>query len=205
MLKVCGINNRENLLQVLALEPDFMGFIFFDKSVRNCEIAANDIQQINFGKTKKVGVFVNEPLDKLLQIHDAFGLDYVQLHGNESAKYCERILMRGINYIKVFSIDETFLFEQIKAYQNAAFYLFDTKGDLPGGNGYTFDWNILRKYHGSTRFLLSGGISPEHSLIDLQHINPACIGLDINSKFEVSPGVKDIEKIKHFKRNYELN
>ena len=91
MLKVCGINNRKNLLQVLELKPEFIGFIFFKKSARNCELAANDIQQINFGKTKKVGVFVNEPIVNLIQIYDDYKLDYVQLHGTETAEYCENV------------------------------------------------------------------------------------------------------------------
>lgn len=205
MLKVCGINNRKNLLQVLELKPEFIGFIFFKKSARNCELAANDIQQINFGKTKKVGVFVNEPIVNLIQIYDDYKLDYVQLHGTETAEYCENVLIRGIKFIKVFSIDESFNFEYTNAFVNASFYLFDTKGDLQGGNGYPFNWKILKQYQGITRFLLSGGISPEHGLIDLKQIHQACIGLDINSKFEISPGVKDIEKIKHFKKFYELN
>ena len=205
MLKVCGINNRKNLLQVLDLKPEFIGFIYFKKSTRNCELTANDIQQINFGKTKKVGVFVNEPIVNLIQIYDDYKLDYVQLHGTETAEYCENVLIRGIKFIKVFSIDESFNFEYTNAFVNASFYLFDTKGDLQGGNGYSFDWKILKQYQGITRFLLSGGISPKHRLIDLKQIHQACIGLDINSKFEVSPGVKDIEKIKHFKKFYELN
>ena len=103
-VKVCGLNDVSNITEVLELQPNFMGFIFYDKSARNCTIANNVVRELKLGKTKKVGVFVNEKREKLLQTVNDFGLDYVQLHGGESAVYCKELIASGLKLIKAFSI-----------------------------------------------------------------------------------------------------
>jgi len=163
MLKVCGMNNEQNVLDILALKPDLMGFIFYDRSSRNCTLDSDFIKKTDFGKTKKVGVFVNESISEIKKKYEEYSLDLVQLHGNESTEYCQTISELEIPFIKVFSVDEEFLFEETKGFHLATYFLFDTKGDLPGGNGIEFNWDLLLQYRGSTRFLLSGGIGPEHN------------------------------------------
>jgi phosphoribosylanthranilate isomerase len=198
MLKVCGMNNEQNVLDILVLRPQFLGFIFYNQSSRNCSLDATFIQKTDFGQTKKVGVFVNESISEIKLKHKEYGLDLVQLHGNESEEYCQTISELGISFIKAFSVDEEFSFEETKGFHLATYFLFDTKGDLPGGNGVEFNWDILLQYRGSTRFLLSGGIGPEHNYNAAKAIHAACAGVDINSKFEVSPGNKSVELVKEF-------
>jgi len=186
-------------MSILALKPEMMGFIFYAKSARNCTLSSQFFKNTDFGTTRKVGVFVNESLSKIVKIHKEYQLDLVQLHGSESVEYCMFLKELGINIIKVFSIGDEFDFNETKDFQLATYFLFDTKGKLPGGNGVQFDWKLLSKYRGSTRFLLSGGIGPDHQEFELTGIHAACAGVDINSRFELSPGLKDIELIKEFK------
>ena len=201
-LKVCGMRDSQNIRELLKLQPDYMGFIFFEKSPRN---VGNDLDAqllLSFpDTTQKVGVFVNKPLDSLRAIVRKYKLDYVQLHGDESVEYVGELYADGIKVIKVFSVgNEAFDFNQLKPYKSFVdFFLFDTKGKERGGNGITFDWKVLEAYDQSVPFLLSGGIDLENieKLDELKGMNLHAI--DVNSKFELEPGLKDVERVRELK------
>lgn len=197
-IKVCGMRENQNILDLAALKPDFMGFIFYNKSPRNVLIFKNSIEILNLPKTiKKTGVFVDETFENILEYVSEFNLDFVQLHGSESSDFCQKIKSKGIGVIKAFGIDKTFSFKQTVKYEKSVdFFLFDTKGKEHGGNGFKFDWSILKNYNQKIPFLLAGGIAIENikDLIELKELNIA--GLDVNSKFEIIPGLKDISNLK---------
>lgn len=210
-VKVCGMREPDNIQELLALPIDMMGFIFYPESSRyvgsqkelpNWIAAHAD----DFNLIKKTGVFVNAGTpDVLNAIHD-YELDLVQLHGTESLGYCQELELlwsassiRKASLVKAFSIDETFDFASTSAYEAyCTFFVFDTKGAGFGGTGQQFDWALLEKYTGSTPFLLSGGIAPESvsAILNLEH--PLLMGVDINSKFEIAPGLKDVERVGRF-------
>jgi len=206
------MRDKENIERLIALKPDFVGFIFYDKSKR----FVTDFPKVDFPKEiKKVGVFVNESIEEVLSIVVKYQLDCVQLHGEESPEYCEKLhnshleRSRKINsdsvklgIIKAFSVDENFDFNTTKQYENCcSYFLFDTKGNDYGGNGIKFNWEMLQKYKGSIPFLLSGGISAK-DVDEIKKISqPKFMGVDVNSGFEIKPGLKDIEKLKEFKSN----
>lgn len=205
------MQNPENVSSLLALKPDFIGFIFYNKSKR----FVTDFPQIQFPReTKKVGVFVNEDIDEVLAKVAAFKLDLVQLHGDETPEYCTKLvtdlistpLNHQIKIIKAFSVDETFDFDLSEPYKNQCdYFLFDTKGKDYGGNGVKFNWEILQNYKGETPYFLSGGIGLEDKdeLLSflLKQESKKCYAIDINSRFEDSPGMKNIDKLKEFKNN----
>lgn len=197
-IKVCGMRENQNILDLAALKPDFMGFIFYNKSPRNVLIFKNSKEILNLPKTiKKTGVFVDETFENILEYVSEFNLDFVQLHGSESPDFCQKIKSKGIGVIKAFGIDKTFSFKQTVKYEKSVdFFLFDTKGKEHGGNGFKFDWSILKNYNQKIPFLLAGGIAIENieDLIELKELNIA--GLDVNSKFEIIPGLKDISNLK---------
>ncbi len=195
-VKVCGMRDEQNIKKLESLPVNLMGFIFYEKSPRY--VGYQNGVALKAG-ISKVGVFVNASLDFVLSKVESFGLDFVQLHGNENIFYCHALKQNGIKVIKAFSVDEHFSFTNTEAYQYFCdYFLFDTKGKNPGGNGYAFDWDLLKKYKGTTPFLLSGGIdvAAAVSIKAIQH--DRLKGVDINSKFEIEPGFKDIEKIKNF-------
>ncbi len=189
----------ENIKALSELKPDFIGFIFYDKSPR---FVANDsseelLEVVNAlpRDTKKVGVFVNATIDYILQNVRKYGLHYVQLHGNEMPDFCRNLKFKGVNIIKAFRIDNSFIFSQLNNYKpHVDFFLFDAKGDGYGGNGISFDWEILKKYDNGKPYFLAGGISLEN-IDELDNIIPKPYAIDVNSKFEISPAMKDIEKL----------
>lgn len=196
-IKVCGMRDTQNILDVAALKPDYMGFIFFEKSPRNVsEIESLETILSLPKEIKKVGVFVNESLENIVKTVRTFGLSTVQLHGKESPDICKRLKVLKLEVWKAFSVDQNFDFETCKPYENIVDrFLFDTKGDGYGGHGKAFDWNILKKYNTKVPFMLAGGISLEN-LTELQLLDGLNIaGVDVNSKFENSPGDKNIEKL----------
>jgi phosphoribosylanthranilate isomerase len=211
-VKVCGMRAPENISALLDIPIDFIGFIFYPKSARYIGKKGLDKwigkNAEAFGEVKKVGVFVNAEVEEILNaVHD-YQLDYIQLHGNESAEYCRELSIlwqvssvRKARMIKAFSIDEEFDFSNTEAYAPyCSYFLFDTKGKNPGGNGITFNWSLLEAYQGVTPFLLSGGIDPD-SVEEIKALNfPQLSGIDINSRFETAPAVKDIESIRTFIR-----
>jgi phosphoribosylanthranilate isomerase len=195
-LKVCGMRDVENIKALVELKPDFIGFIFYDKSPRFVGNDA-DVELINSipREIKKVGVFVNATVDYILQNVRKYGLNYVQLHGNEMADFCRNLRLKGVNIIKAFRVDNDFVFGQVNNYKpHVDFFLFDAKGDGYGGNGVAFDWSILKKYDNQKPYFLAGGISLEN-LDVLETIIPQPYAMDVNSKFEIEPAIKDIEKL----------
>jgi phosphoribosylanthranilate isomerase len=194
-LKICGMRDPANILEVAGLKPDYMGFIYHDKSPRYVGI---DFQAPTISKkTKRVGVFVNQSLSLIFREVERNMLSAVQLHGDETPELCSSIKSKGIEVIKVFSVDQDFDFANTKPYQYAAdYFLFDTKGINYGGTGKSFDWTLLKNYSGPIPFFLSGGLSVEN-IIELNKIeNPAFYGLDLNSKVEDAPGIKNVQQIK---------
>ncbi len=200
-LKICGVKHLGNAGEIARLQPDYMGFIFYEKSPRHITRPI-PIPNINI---HKVGVFVNATVKDILSKIDAYNLQAVQLHGNESPEFCLSLKKETpAILIKVFSIADHFDFDLLKPYEAVCdFYLFDTKGKLPGGNGYTFNWEVLHAYPSRKPFFLSGGIGLEQipAIRDFLKSPAAkyCHALDINSRFELTPGLKDIQKLTEFK------
>jgi phosphoribosylanthranilate isomerase len=201
-LKICGMKFRHNMLKVAQMKPDYLGFIFYEKSPRYMPetLSPKDLQQLP-KQTKKVGVFVNATTAYMQAQAKAYRLDLLQLHGSESPEQCEELKKSGYNLIKVFSLGrEDFDFELLDAYKPyVKYFLFDTKGRQPGGNGETFDWSLLRQYDQEIPIFLSGGISLENvnQLSALPFLNIHAI--DVNSRFEVEPGIKDINLLQKLK------
>jgi phosphoribosylanthranilate isomerase len=194
-IKVCGMREGANILEVSQLHPHYMGFIFYAPSPRY----VGDEFQIpeNFpADTKRVGVFVNESNDKILKKVEMFKLDFVQLHGRESVTQCRELKLRQVGVIKVFSVGDQMDFEDTIRFQEVAdFFLFDTKGKLHGGNGQPFNWQVLTRYDQRIPFFLSGGITPD-TVQGVRGISGLNIhALDVNSGVEISPALKDVNKI----------
>lgn len=191
----------DNILEVGSLLPDYMGFIFWEKSARYFDGVIPELPK----SIKKVGVFVNENTEVILAKAQKYDLQAIQLHGHESAEFCLHLkseLDSKIEMIKVFSVDDDFDFELLKPFEAVCdYFLFDTKGKLPGGNGTTFDWKVLEKYPSSKPFFLSGGIGIDEleAVKEILKTNLPIYALDVNSKFEIQPGLKNIEKLNSFK------
>ncbi|HEV7379986.1 MAG TPA: phosphoribosylanthranilate isomerase [Dyadobacter sp.] len=197
-IKVCGMRQQGNIEELVALKPNFIGFIFYEKSPRFAGEELNEeyIRTIP-NDIKKVGVFVNANPGYILDMVKKYNLQYAQLHGNEMPDMCRSLRQKGVNIIKAFSIDESFNFAMLNNYKSFCdLFLFDTKGDQPGGNGKAFDWNLLKKYDNEKPFFLSGGIGPDNieEVIQLSKSMPI-YGIDVNSKYETEPGVKDISQL----------
>lgn len=200
LIKVCGIADPEFLRRVGELPVDFTGFIFYPESKRYVagRLTAAQIRMLPAHHLKKTGVFVNETIENIRAAKEEYGLDIIQLHGDEDDIFTEQ-LAREVTVIKAFRVDEEFDFSKTNAYEKScSFFLFDTKGKLYGGTGKKFNWELLQNYTGRTPFLLSGGITPEDAGNIHQFRHPAFAGIDINSGFEQSPGIKDIQRIKKF-------
>ncbi len=224
-LKVCGMKYVENIQQVANLQPDYLGFIFYEQSKRNFEGIIPEFSN----SIKKTGVFVNEYIEIVISLIEEYRLDAIQLHGDESAEYIinlkkqladnrtlfieenkkikkkknqHYISKNEIEIIKVFGIKDEFNFNVLQPYLEVVdFFLFDTKGKERGGNGTKFDWSVLEKYPFDKPFFLSGGIGLK-DVEEVQKImksNLPIYALDVNSKFESKPGVKKIEELKKFK------
>ncbi len=198
-LKVCGMKYPDNIRQLLELKPDFIGFIFYKKSKRYVGHNLN-IKKLNIPESiKKVGVFVNAEVDEIKENINIHNLNMLQLHGDESPEFCKELKQTGLKISKAFQVDENFDFSVLKPFFSVCdYYLFDTKTKLYGGSGKKFNWKILEKYNNQKPFFLSGGIDLEDvdEIDKLKNLN--IFAIDINSKFEISPGVKDIKKNKEF-------
>jgi len=205
-LKICGMKYPENILEVGALLPDYMGFIFWEKSARYFN---GEIPEL-IATVKKVGVFVNQSQEEILAKVSKYNLQAVQLHGNESVEFLSELkkeLPKKVQIIKAFSADNDFDFETIKPFEAVSdFFLFDTKGKLPGGNGTTFDWTILKKYNSKKPFFLSGGIGINElkAIEEISKTNLPIYAVDINSKFEIEPGLKNRNLFSNFKRKFDV-
>ena len=249
---------QDNIKAVAALQPDYLGFIFYDKSARNFK---GNMPQIP-DSIKKVGVFVDAPLDFVIDKVKKYDIDAVQLHGNESAEYCEELkkiinndtdrsqkfskplrsshrndggtkvsdlqmyknenqndaetartelvekpVPSGVEVWKVFSVKDKFDFGQLLPYERTVdCFLFDTKGKEKGGNGFTFDWSVLNDYPSKTPFILSGGIGLDEidQIRMMLKTRLPMYAIDVNSKLEDQPGLKNIEKVTHFLTNLRV-
>lgn len=201
------MRDKENLTELMELGVDFVGFIFYEKSKR----FVDELMDIDYPKpVKKVGVFVNETEEVILEKINDNCLDVIQLHGDESPDFCNRIKesllknTKAVSIVKAFAVDAEFNFEQTDLFTDSCdFFLFDTKGIYYGGNSIQFDWSLLRNYKGVIPYFLSGGIGPE-TLNELESFletpeSSKCFAIDLNSKFEDAPGLKNIEKLRKFK------
>lgn len=200
-LKVCGMN--KNTMEVAALKPDYLGFIFWEPSKRYFKGTMPSIPH----SVKKVGVFVDASITEITEKVETYGLLLAQLHGKETPAFFDELkkLLPHLKLIKVFSIKDDFDFGQLKHFEDVCdYYLFDTKGKLPGGNGYSFNWEVLKNYPSTKPYFLSGGIGLE----EMESIksfmkrpeSKYCEVIDVNSKFEDQPGLKNIEELKKFKK-----
>jgi len=210
-LKICGMKYKNNINEVAQLRPDYMGFIFYEKSSRYIDtdipVLPNSIQ--------KVGVFVNASLEFVLRKIKKYNLEAVQLHGQESPDYIKNLRKlatdSGINFItilKVFSIKDDFNFSILIPFEDICdYFLFDTKGKLPGGNGYTFNWDVLKNYPSTKPFFLSGGIGLDEidNLKDFRNTKASkyCYAIDVNSRFELEAGLKNSKELETFKNELQ--
>ncbi len=205
LIKVCGMRESFNVNAMYNAGIRTLGFIFFDKSKR---FFHHSIDSINLEELPKdinrVGVFVNENVENVIDIVSEYDLTHVQLHGEESPDYTKKV-QKFAKVIKAFRVDEDFDFKNTEAYLHCDFLLFDAKGKEYGGNGIQYDWSILNKYTKEAPFILSGGIGPD----DAEKINainhPKLAGIDINSGFEIKPGLKNVNQIKSFINHLSCN
>ena len=193
MIKVCGMRDADNIQAVEQLGIDWMGIIFWPQSSRYVAEIPDYLPK----QVRRVGVFVDASLEDIRQHVFDYQLDIIQLHGHETPTFAEAL--KPLSIIKAFNIADAEDLNQTKAYEGIVdYFLFDTKGKVVGGNGEKFDWSVLSFYHGETPFLLSGGIGPD----DVEALNgfhhSQCIGIDLNSRFEVEPALKDIPKLRQF-------
>ncbi len=226
IVKVCGMTDAKNIKDVAALGVDMMGFIFYPKSPR-CFKETED-EAFVFPRTevdkdvKRVGVFVNDTFENIELQTIRLGLDAVQFHGNENPDFCKdfqemheefvftqlkpwfeeqgiEVKTKPFKLIKAISVSTAEDIQKYKEYVGAVdLFLFDTKCKTVGGSGQQFDWQVLEQYDGDVPFLLSGGIGPQDAEKVKNFHHPKCIGIDLNSKFEIEPGLKDVEKLKTF-------
>lgn len=210
-LKICGMRDPENIEEIALLQPDYLGLIFYDCSPRHVQ---EELEELD-AEIKKTGVFVNASEEYVLEKVQKYDLSAVQLHGEESPEFCRSLRNaisgtgKKVELIKVFGVKKEFNFGVLNAYEGIVdLFLFDTKGRNRGGNGITFNWELLKGYSSTTPFILSGGIGPEevseikklyrhfekNDMVDLFY------GIDVNSKFETAPGLKNAEKLKTFRK-----
>ena len=227
VVKVCGMRDADNIREVAQLGVDALGFIFYPKSPRCVKDLSYEGQVLQRGEADseipRVGVFVNDSLENIVIQIIRYDLDVVQLHGDEEPGLASDIkaalaealdtlseelgkqtgkkphLEKTVQVCKAISVSTAEDIQKYKEYVGAVdFFLFDTKCEQKGGSGQQFDWQVLDAYDGDVPFLLSGGIGPEDAERVKAFSHPKCFGIDINSKFEIEPGLKDVEKIKTF-------
>lgn len=202
LLKVCGLREPGNTAAVASLEPDFIGLIFYPTSPRYAPalLSAAAARELPGGPAR-VGVFVDANLEGILATAIDYGLDYAQLHGHETPADCAALQAVGLRVIKAIAVGEELDFKALQPFvPHVDFFLFDTLGRAAGGNGTVFDWQLLRGYNLPVRYLLAGGIGPAHAAELAQLTLPGLAGIDVNSGFETSPGLKDVAAIARFKK-----
>lgn len=184
-----------NLAAVAALRPDFLGFIFYPHSRRyvGAQLSKLELDQLPAG-IRKVGVFVDDTTAQIRARVAEFALDMVQLHGHETPAQCAELRQAGIPVIKAFGVGAEFDFTQLNPYVGQVdYFLFDTQGGQPGGNGTAFDWSLLTRYRLPVPYFLAGGLAPEHAPVLRNLQLPGLFALDLNSRFETAPGLKNTE------------
>lgn len=219
-IKICGMKKAENIREAAALNPDYLGFIFYEKSPRNFE---GEIPEID-PNIKKTGVFVNASVNFIIAKVEKYKFQAIQLHGNETPEFCAELKVAlnetrsyknsaSTEIIKVFSIKDEFDFNRLKPFEGKVdYFLFDSKGKNKGGNGITFNWEVLKDYPSFTPFFLSGGIGLEEveQIAEFQTYlkklgkEKLLVAIDVNSRFEIEPGVKNIEDLALFQKNLKF-
>lgn len=190
------MRDTENMKAVANLDVDFMGMIFYPRSKRY----VSEVPSFRPSRQKLIGVFVNSPITDVVKTVETYGCDGIQLHGDETPEFvrslkstCNCLVIKAFQIAKAEDLQKTCQYENLCDY-----FLFDTATSSYGGSGESFDWSVLAEYQGKTPFLLSGGIGAESVERIKQFSHPQCVGIDINSKFEVSPAMKDVEKLRKF-------
>lgn len=204
LVKICGIKDPLNAREVSFIDPDMMGFIFYQHSPRAVTLQnAAGIIPVLKSSAAHVGVFVNESEENIVRIASELSLDYVQLHGEETPELCSKVVSKGFRVIKAFGIGNEFDFTSLSSYEGVcSFLLFDNKGKDRGGTGKRFRWEMLDEYKLDIPFLLSGGIGPGDA-VELAGIShPEFAGIDLNSRFENSPGDKNVALLENFIREF---
>ncbi len=203
-LKICGLTEKKNIEMVQRYQPDYLGFIFYPPSPRyiakwRTKEFMETIKQIP-STIKRCGVFVDASLADILEVIKSFDLQVIQLHGKESPAFCTGLkTLCNLPIIKAFGIDENFDFQSLKAFNEVAdYFLFDTQTQLKGGSGKMFDWTLLANYQEDKPYFLSGGIGLSELDQMSQLKDERCFAIDVNSKLESAPGIKDPEKVKDF-------
>jgi len=203
LIKICGMRDPDNIREMLTLNPDFMGFIFYSKSPRFV-MSPESLQNIYFGQnTQKTGVFVNATEEEIMHTVKLYDLHAVQLHGEESVNLCRSLRKNGLLVLKAFQINSAEDFDATFEYNHQVdYFLFDTKSASYGGSGSKFDWSLLEAYKGDIPFFLSGGIGTD-DVEAIQMINhPYFRGVDLNSRFEIAPAIKDYILLKQFIKKF---
>lgn len=209
IVKVCGMREEENIRQVEQIGIDWMGFIFYVKSKRHVA----ELPAYLPVKAKRVGVFVDYSVTDILEKVKLFRFNGIQLHGAETPAFCQELRsalkeasLADVFINKAFGIAVEADFENVKAFEGVCdHYIFDTKTPTKGGAGYSFDWSLLKAYQGSTPFLLSGGIGPDSLEALRSFAHPQWVGIDLNSKFEIAPALKDAELLNSFIKKFSNN
>jgi len=187
------MREADNIREVERLGFDLMGLIFWPQSSRYVSEKPDYLPM----HCQRVGVFVDEDIERVNSIADEYALDYIQLHGHESSEYCAQL--QGLHLIKAISVSGRDDIATYKQYEGLVdYFLFDTKCPSVGGSGQQFDWTVLSAYDGNTPFLLSGGIGPDDAERVKAFRHEKCIGIDLNSRFETAPGLKDIDSLRRF-------
>ncbi|MGB7528840.1 phosphoribosylanthranilate isomerase [Sphingobacterium cellulitidis] len=194
LIKVCGMKEPDNISQLLELPIHYIGHIFYQKSARY----VGDLANLDISKNiKKTGVFVNSSIAEILESVNRLSLKAVQLHGDETAEMASALKSEGLEVIKAFGIDEEFDWKQLESFvDHVDFFLFDSKSPAYGGTGKAFNWQKLKEYPFEKPYFLSGGLSLDNLEEAINFEDKRLVGLDLNSKFEIEPGLKDIEKLK---------
>lgn len=196
-IKICGLKHKTNLFDVVEAGVDYVGMIFYEKSPRFVldSLYPEDVWFLP-DEVEKIGVFVNASFDEIKKYAKLYQLNLIQLHGNETPEVCKQLQDLGYGVIKAFGVDESFDFNSLNPYQSSVdFFLFDTKTSDHGGSGITFDWNILTNYTLDIPIFIGGGVGLEN-LNELLNFNfPFLYSVDMNSKLEIEPGLKDISKV----------
>lgn len=196
-VKVCGITSAEQAIEISSI-VDYIGFIFHPESPRSTDRSYPSM------RAKKTGVFVNRTAKDVIRTAKFEKLDAIQLHGEEPPEYCAALTQ--LTVIKSFGVHDSFDFSKLEEFEPFVdYFLFDTKTNLRGGSGKRFDWNLLKNYTLETPFFLSGGIGPEslNEILDIQH--PKLEGIDLNSRFEIAPGIKNIKQLNLFINELNAN
>jgi phosphoribosylanthranilate isomerase len=195
-IKVCGLKDAENIKDVTALQPDYMGFIYYGLSPRYVsDTPAEMLKQVP-ASIHTTAVVVNEKMDVIDKLIDQYHFDTVQLHGSESPSFAEQLRSK-VTVFKAFGISDGFDFSKLKDYADAVdFFLFDAKTKAHGGSGVTFNWELLNEYNLNVPYFLSGGLSLDNLGEVKQIEHPQFYGIDLNSRFETEPGIKDVNKLR---------